>query len=67
MALKGYIVCLTFNRTRCVEQTERIATKHNAHSFVVEPVAAPMSLNPAYRGTIFLEQEVGDAIVRGRK
>ena len=53
--LKQYIVCLCFGREECEETTSKIAKKNNAIDWFVEPVYAPLTLQPAYRGTIIKE------------
>lgn len=63
--VKGYIVSLCFDRNRCVLQTELVAKRHGALNFTVEIVHTTHYV-PAYRGTVFFDEEIGDAIVCGK-
>ena len=53
---KQYTVCLCFGREHCEEVTQEIAKKNKAVEWFVEPVSAPFSQVPAYRGTIVKEE-----------
>ena len=52
---KEYTVCLCFGKEHCEEVTREIAQNNNATNWFVEPVVAPMSYTPAYRGKIVME------------
>ena len=57
---KGYIVCLCFGREKCELQTMETAERNNTKDWEVVPVSAPYSREPAYRGIIYLPEEIGD-------
>lgn len=49
---KTYTVCLCFGKEHCEEVTEALARQNKAIGWFVQPVEAPLSNIPAYRGKI---------------
>lgn len=54
MKLTRHVVCLCFGRDKCTEQTKELAERNHAFGYEVDPVDAPHSYQPAYRGTLLM-------------
>lgn len=52
---KNHVVCFSFNKECCEEDTKEIAKRNNAIDWFIDPVFAPLTNQLAYRGTIVKE------------